>query len=122
MKTKSSRNNKLAKPQPARVTAVTENRLPNAEELKRQAGEETKRHPEWAYWETIKILREEKAMSFREVAEWLSARGVETDRWAVYRVYQSTLFNDPSAQSIESIEFAQEREGDNERGVMPSDE
>jgi transposase-like protein len=36
------------------------------------------------------MLRE-KGFSYREIAEWLSDRGVEVDHNAVYRVYTNSL-------------------------------
>lgn len=42
------------------------------------------------YFEVMLTLRR-KGFSFREIAEWLSERGVEADHNAVYRVYNNNL-------------------------------
>ena len=42
------------------------------------------------YVDSIRLLRE-KSFSYREIAEWLSERGVEADHNAVYRVYMKSL-------------------------------
>jgi hypothetical protein len=59
--------------------------LPNAflEEAKR----EPKRKLLSDHIETINLLRNEKRFAFRAIAEWLTARGIETDHSAVYRAY-----------------------------------
>lgn len=45
------------------------------------------------YWRVIAKLRE-KGLTFREVADWLSQRGVDADHNAVYRVYSKHLTPD----------------------------
>jgi len=41
--------------------------------------------------QTIQILRDQKRFTFRDIAEWLAKRGVETDHSAVYRAYLKAI-------------------------------
>ena len=46
--------------------------------------------PRWgldAYRETIRVLKEEKGFSLREIATWLQGRGMDFDHNAVWRTY-----------------------------------
>lgn len=43
-----------------------------------------------AYVDSIHLLRE-KGFSYREIADWLSKRGIDADHNAVYRVYMDML-------------------------------
>ena len=43
-----------------------------------------------AYVDSVRTLRD-KGFSYREIADWLSERGVEADHNAVYRVYTNSL-------------------------------
>jgi hypothetical protein len=43
-----------------------------------------------AYVDSIHVLRE-KGFSYREIADWLSKRGIDADHNAVYRVYTDML-------------------------------
>ena len=56
--------------------------------------EEAEREPNFrdlsAYCPVIATLRG-KGFSYREIAEWLSERGVDVDHNAVYRVYLNSL-------------------------------
>jgi len=40
------------------------------------------------YLDTIRLLRDDKRFTFREIAEWLNENGVETDHNSVYRAYR----------------------------------
>lgn len=48
-----------------------------------------------SYIQVIEVLREKKGFSFREIAEWLSKRGVEADHNSVYRLYTKKVVGDP---------------------------
>jgi hypothetical protein len=39
------------------------------------------------YQEAIRVLKEEKEFSFREIAVWLQQRGLKVDHNAVWRAY-----------------------------------
>jgi len=43
------------------------------------------------YADSIKVLRDEKRFTFREIAEWLQEYGVECDHNSVYRQYTKGL-------------------------------
>lgn len=76
-----------AQPQSPASSVVTENSPPPPEMLYEMAkGEEDRRILD-EYIGAIQVLRDEKRFSFREIAEWLSGNGVETDHNAVYRAY-----------------------------------
>jgi hypothetical protein len=40
---------------------------------------------------TITVLRDEKRFTFRQIAEWLTDKGVETDHSSVYRAYMAAV-------------------------------
>ena len=50
------------------------------------------------YRETINTLRDEKGFSFREIADWLTQNGVETDYNSVYRAYTKGMPEELVAQ------------------------
>lgn len=56
-----------------------------------QAKKEQKRKLVSDHVNTINLLRNEKRFTFREIAEWLTARGIETDHSAVYRAYLAAI-------------------------------
>jgi hypothetical protein len=60
------------------------------------------------YMETIRVLRDEKDFSFRDIAEWLTNNGVPTDHNAVYREYMDWA-RDPQAYDLERDQDAMER-------------
>jgi hypothetical protein len=64
--------------------------MPWPEELQRQAEEEPNYRDLSQYASVIGTLRE-KGFSYRDIADWLSQRGVEVDHNAVYRVYRNSL-------------------------------
>ena len=43
------------------------------------------------YGDTIRVLRDDKRFSFREIAEWLQEYGIECDHNSVYREYTKGL-------------------------------
>ena len=51
------------------------------------AKEEPDRRALDEYIQTIQLLRRKKRFTFREIADWLNANGVETDHNSVYRAY-----------------------------------
>jgi|ERR1017187_10831374 hypothetical protein len=46
------------------------------------------------YGDTIRVLRNDKRFSFREIAEWLQKYGIECDHNSVYREYTKGLSNE----------------------------
>jgi hypothetical protein len=68
----------------------TSTSLPPPEFLFREAEQEPDLLTLSAYLDSIQTLRE-KGFSYREIAHWLSERGVDVDHNAVYRVYTNSL-------------------------------
>jgi len=66
--------------------------MPNA--FLEEARNEPKRKLLIDHIETINLLRNEKRFTFRAIAEWLTARGIETDHSSVYRAYLSAIPDD----------------------------
>ncbi|MEO6871475.1 MAG: hypothetical protein ABI233_04555, partial [Chthoniobacterales bacterium] len=63
--------------------------VPNA--FLEDAKKEAKRKLLSDHVETINVLRNEKRFTFRAIADWLTARGIETDHSAVYRAYLGAI-------------------------------
>lgn len=76
-----------AQPQSPTANVVTEYSPPPPEMLLELATREEDRRILDEYIETIQVLRDEKRFTFREIAEWLIEKGVQTDHNAVYRAY-----------------------------------
>src|SRR5208283_1845436 len=64
---------------------------PPPEAFLAEAKREPKRKLLLDHSETIQTLRNDKRLTFREIAEWFNKRGFETDHSAVYRAYLSTI-------------------------------
>lgn len=43
------------------------------------------------YTGVIRVLKDEKRFTFREIAEWLRGHGIQTDHNTIYRAYRKTL-------------------------------
>ena len=82
--------------------------MPPPDALLREAEEEPNYRDLSEYCPVIATLRG-KGFSYREIAEWLSERGVELDHNAVYRVYLNSLSKYEAAMEEKEIdEEAQE--------------
>ena len=82
--------------------------MPSPELLFRQAEQEPDVRALSAYVDSIHTLRE-KGFSYREIADWLSERGVDVDHNAVYRVYTNSLSGyDAHLEDLRDAEDAQE--------------
>jgi hypothetical protein len=66
------------------------NSMPPPEFLFREAEQEPDFRTLSAYVDSIGMLRH-KGFSYRDIADWLSERGVDVDHNAVYRVYTNSL-------------------------------
>jgi hypothetical protein len=86
--------------------AVTDLEFPPFQFLLEQAMGETNRKVLQDYGEVIRVLRDEKGFSFREIGEWLTANGVEADYNDVYRVYTKMM------GEMAAVRAAQEDEDD----------
>jgi hypothetical protein len=90
-KEKTSRNDQEPATQQNKVGTVTPLDFPPPNELLEQARGETNRKLLQEYAETIRLLRDEKGFSFREIGDWLTQRGIEANNNDVYRVYTKGL-------------------------------
>jgi hypothetical protein len=82
--------------------------MPPPEWLFREAEQEPDLRTLSDYVDSIQTLRD-KGFSYREIAEWLSERGVEADHNAVYRVYTNSLSDhDAGLESEREAEEARE--------------
>ena len=71
--------------------SIAESGVPERDAFFEQAMQEPKRKLVADHTGTIRVLRNEKRFTFRQIAEWLTARGIETDHSAVYRAYLASI-------------------------------
>lgn len=64
--------------------------MPHPDDLMHEAEEEANYRDLADYTQVIGKLRE-KGFSYRDIAEWLTERGVEVDHNAVFRVYTQKM-------------------------------
>jgi hypothetical protein len=99
-----------ATPQPsAPETIIHAQEPPPPDFLVVLAEQEPNRRELEEYSEVIRVLRDEKKFTFREIAEWLNGNNVEGDHNAVYREYTRGLH--PQVAEEEAMtDVARERE------------
>ena len=61
------------------------------------------------YGPVIKTLRDQKNFSYREIAEWLTERGIPSDHNSVYRAYMKSLSREARANELAREEFEADR-------------
>lgn len=82
--------------------------MPPPDFLFREAEQEPDLQTLSAYVDSIQMLRD-KGFSYREIAQWLSERGVDVDHNAVYRVYTNSLSDyDAHLEDVREAEEARE--------------
>ena len=64
---------------------------PDPQQLRAEAQKEASRRGLEDYSEAIRLLKEDKGFSFREIAEWFTQRGLNVDHNAVWRAYSKTI-------------------------------
>jgi len=79
------------KPKPTDGAQVVQLENPPPEYLLEEAMKEPDRKLLEEYIQTIKVLRDNKRFSFREIADWLKEYGVIADHNAIYRAYSRSL-------------------------------
>lgn len=79
-------------------------------QLLAEAAQEPPRRPLDAYWETIRVLKNDKQFTFREIAEWFSQHGIEVDHNAVYRAFSKGLPPSLAAEAAKEDERIEEEE------------
>jgi hypothetical protein len=98
-----------AAPWPPAGIVVRDVLFPPPEYLLEEAQKESNRKLLQDYSEVIGVLREEKGFSFREIAEWLTQKGIDADYNAVYRVYTKGMSEDEE-QDVALREAEEENE------------
>jgi TusA-related sulfurtransferase len=88
---------------------VTPLECPPPEVLLREAMAEPDRRLIEEYDETIRVLRDDKQFTFREIAEWLNQHGVECDHNSVYREYTKGMTENESRQEEAKDAYADEK-------------
>jgi hypothetical protein len=73
-------------------------------QLRAEAEKEPSRRGLEDYSEAIRVLKEDKGFSFREIAAWLQQRGLNTDHNAVWRAYSKATPSDQLGESNERNE------------------
>jgi hypothetical protein len=106
-------------PAPSPASAVTEVRvvqleMPPPDALLRQAEEEPNYRDLSEYCPVIATLRG-KGFSYREIAEWLSERGVELDHNAVYRLYTRNMSDHEAKMEDQEADVEAQLEGQRNR-------
>jgi len=91
--------------------------MADPQQLRAEAEQEPRRRGLDDYREAIRVLREEKELSFREIATWLQQRGLNVDHNAVWRTYSKGMSGGPGDRVIERNERF-ERRGSHE-DAMP---
>lgn len=87
--------------------SVVELAAPPPDWLAERAREEADRGLLDDYMEAIRVLRDDKRFSFREIAEWLNSYGIEVDHNSVYRAYCKHL---PDEEAVQLAIDEEERE------------
>jgi hypothetical protein len=89
-------------------------------QLRAEAEKEPRRRGLEDYSETIRLLKEEKGFSLREIAAWLQQRGLKIDHNAVWRTYSKTTLSGHGGEMSEQKEHNEryERKQAGE-GAMP---
>ena len=64
------------------------------------------------YRDAIDTLRDKKKYTFREIAEWLTERGIETDHNAVWREYTRHASDSAAHDELEADERAEREEAE----------
>ncbi len=64
--------------------------MPDPQQLRAEAEKEPSRRGIEAYSEAIRLLKNDKGFSFREIAAWLQERNLRVDHNVVWRVYMAS--------------------------------
>src|ERR1039457_3949225 len=84
----------------------------NPQQVLAEAVQEPRRRGLADYQEAIRVLKEEKEFSFRDIAVWLQQRGLKVDHNAVWRAYSKTALEGAgrrASQRNEQIQRSQAR-------------
>ena len=75
-----------------------------------EALKEANRRPLKEHHNAIRVLREQKRFTFREIAEWLKGYNIEADHNAVYREYTRGMPDDQAQDVALADEHTEEKE------------
>jgi hypothetical protein len=92
------------KPKPTDGAQVVQLENPPPEYLLEEAMKEPDRKLLEEYIQSIKVLRDNKRFTFREIADWLKQYGVIADHNAIYRAYLKHLPDEDAALVAEARE------------------
>ena len=87
------------------------------QQLRAEAEKEQPRRGLGEYSETIRVLKEDKGFSFREIAAWFQERGVNIDHNAAWRAYSKAATGGYSRNVSEQIERYERKTA--QEGAMP---
>jgi len=102
------------------MSAEEELEFPDPSELLDEAESENPRRILGNYHEAIQVLKNSKRFTFREIAEWLTKRGVPCDHNGVYREYTKFMhppdavevgIQDEEVETEEAIDEARQETG-----------
>ncbi len=91
--------------------------MADPQQLEVDAHQEPRRRGLDDYREAIRVLKEEKDFSLREIAAWLQQRGLKVDHNAVWRIYSKRTAGSPSARSVKGA--GRTEGGSAKEGAMP---
>jgi hypothetical protein len=91
--------------------------MADPQQLQAEAQKEPRRRGLDDYRETIRLLKEEKGFSLREIAAWLQERGVNVDHNAVWRAYSKENRARSAPERSEQNERYEQRRAN--EGAMP---
>ena len=95
----------------------SEEYVPDPRKLQVEARMEPRRRGLEDYHEVIRVLREEKGFSLREIAAWLQDRGLQVDHNAVWRTYSKDGRGGEVASTLERNE--RNEQATSKEGAMP---
>ena len=87
------------------------------QQLQAEAEKEPARRGLQDYLGAIKVLKEEKDFSFREIADWLRQRGLDVDHNAVWRAYAKAMPG--SSESLAKEQSERSEQAPAHGGAMP---
>ncbi len=93
--------------------------ITDPQQLRAEAEKEPQRQQRGldAYSETIRLLKEEKGFTFREIATWFHERSLKVDHNAVWRAYSKVARLVSGRASVEQSEQSEQRDAKEE--AMP---
>ena len=82
----------------------------NPQQVLAEAVQEPRRRGLADYQEAIRVLKEEKEFSFRDIAAWLQQRGLKVDHNAVWRAYSKAAPEGPGPRASQGSERSEQQQ------------